>query len=249
MLFRLLCNNCVLCLLTKRGKKRYNLQLMSNLSWPYTYETRHVAISDGVLFLPDLLDDYDQFIFPAWEEIFNNSNPIAIEYCSGNGAWIVEKALENPGINFVAVEKKFDRVRKIHGRMRRMGVTNLFIVYGEGLRFTKEYVKQGSVEQVYINFPDPWPKRRHWDNRIMQGVFLLEMQRILRKGAQLTFVTDDEPYSEAVLKEISKHPAFKPLFPLPHYVHELAGYGSSYFEELWRSKGLKIRYHRFEKCN
>lgn len=222
---------------------------MSELVWPYTYETRRIVIHDGVLFLPDLLGREVQFDFPAWIEIFGNLHPIAIEYCSGNGAWIVEKALENPQVNFVAVEKKFDRVRKIHSRMKRMGVKNLFIVYGEGLHFTREYVKAGTVGEVYINFPDPWPKRRHWDNRIMQGAFLLEMQRILQEGGQLTFVTDDVPYSEAVLKEMRKHPDLKPLFPAPFYVHALEGYGSSYFEELWRSKGLQIRYHRFEKCN
>lgn len=222
---------------------------MNELSWPYSWEERRVLIKDGILYVPDLLESYDAFQFPGFSsaEVFGNEREVQIEYCSGNGAWIADKARLNPHINFVAVEKKFDRVRKIWKKKKKLQLDNLFIVYGEGLLTTKHYFPEKSITQVYVNFPDPWPKTRHWKNRIVQGAFIDEMSRILQDGGSLMVVTDDPPFSAFVIKEMSAHKHFKSAFPDPYFVQECPGYGSSYFEELWREQGKIIRYHRYAK--
>src|SRR5690348_6324632 len=131
-----------------------------DLRFPFTWEERKPLIHDKVLFVPKLYDRHQEWSFPAWEEIFGSSAPLNIEYCSGNGSWIVEKAKRDPCTHWVAVEKRFDRVQKIWSKMKNEQISNLFIVCGEALAFTTYYAHANSFAQLYINFPDPWPKGR-----------------------------------------------------------------------------------------
>lgn len=215
---------------------------------PYKWEERRVLLKDQVFFVPERLESYNSFQFPGFcdSQVFGNENPVYVEYCSGNGAWIVEKAKECPHINWIAVEIKFDRVKKIWNKARASGLTNLLIVYGEAHLVTDCYFPNSSVEQVFINFPDPWPKRRHFKNRIIQDSFMNQMKRLMKPKGIFTFVTDDIPYSEVLIAEMKRHPEFKNVYPDQGFVEELSGYGSSFFEELWRAQGKKIRYHRYQ---
>jgi tRNA (guanine-N7-)-methyltransferase len=220
-----------------------------NLKFPTAWDDRHVLISDRVWYVPVRLGKQKLFTFPGWEhpDIFGNTNPVCVEYCSGNGAWITAKAARFPHLNWVAVEMKFDRVRKIWARGKRMGLTNLFIVSGEAYNATKLYFPTNSISDIYINFPDPWPKQRHFKNRLIQTPFLDEVCRILLVGKTLTFVTDDPDYSDWTINKFVAHSSYVSEYGFPYYQMMLEDYGTSYFEELWRDKGKVIRYHRFKK--
>lgn len=220
-----------------------------DLKSPFAWDARRVLLQDRVWYVPDYYDHYQEFTFPGWKDplLFGNENPVKIEYCSGNGTWIVAKAEENPQVNWVAVEKQFFRARKIWARMKNRQLNNLLIVCGEASTVTRHYIPSKTVSEVFINFPDPWPKARHAKHRLIQPAFIQEIGRILKEGHHWTFVTDDPDYSQLLLEEMAPYKEFVPSFPSPHYVTDLPGYGSSYFEELWREKGRDIRYHRFCK--
>lgn len=216
----------------------------------YPKEQRRIFIQEKVWFLPnDRLPPGNVFTFPGWNhpDLFGNENPVCIEYCSGNGAWIAAKAQANPALNWVAVEKKFDRVRKIWSKIHNLKLNNLMVVCGEAHQTTRCYFPDQSFYDVYINFPDPWPKKRHAKNRLIQDEFAQQLWRVLQMGRRFTFVTDDAPYSEWLIEVMGRHPGFASLFPDPFYVTNEMNYGSSYFDELWRSKGRTIRYHQFQK--
>jgi tRNA (guanine-N7-)-methyltransferase len=170
-----------------------------------------------------------------------------IEYCSGNGAWIAAKAVENPHINWIAVEKKFPRVRKIWSKIKNLNLKNLVVVCGEAHNATRRYFPHESFTAAYINFPDPWPKKRHDKNRLIQPAFVDEIYRVLQADSVFTLVTDDPVYSTLMLEEMNQHAGFKCCHPHPFYLTEMEGYGTSYFDQLWREKGKSIRYHQFLK--
>lgn len=220
-----------------------------DLKRPTSWEARRVVVADKVWHIPEYYDAYEAFTFPGWEDalFFGRRGPIIVEYCSGNGTWILEKAQHNPDHNWVAVEKRFDRVRKIWTKMRNRKLHNVCIVSGEAHLATQHYFPTSSISEVFINFPDPWPKTRHHKHRLMQIPFLHELARILRPGGGITFVTDDPDYSQWTIEQFAKHPKFCFLDPFPYFCTELEGYGISFFEELWRSKGLMIRYHRIQR--
>lgn len=218
-----------------------------DLKCPFKWDERLVLLEDNVLYVPDHFDQYDQFTFPGWEALFGNQKPVKVEYCSGNGTWVAEKARSDASCNWVAIEKKFVRVRKIWSKIKNLQLNQLLAICGEGFKVTKHYFPSDSVDEIYINFPDPWPKKRHIKHRIIQPEFVEEMRRILKNEGKLIFVTDDADYSEWFLNEMKANPGFTNCNASPGYLTEWEGYGSSYFDSLWREKGKVIRYHQFKK--
>lgn len=216
---------------------------------PHSWDDRSVAICDRVFYVPKQLDNYHAFTFPGWgsSQLFGNQHDVKVEYCSGNGSWIANRAEKDKAVNWLAIEMKFKRVRKIWSKVKNHQLDNLIVLCGEGNLATQLYFPDDSISEIFINFPDPWPKKRHWKNRIMQIPFLKNVHRVLKPGGVITFVTDDAPYSEWTLDLFSKCPEYEPVFPAPHYVTEYADYGNSYFEDLWRSQEKEIRYHQFRK--
>jgi tRNA (guanine-N7-)-methyltransferase len=215
-----------------------------DLKPPFEWESPFVTIENGVLYA---YGDPRNFVFPGFEVLFGNAHPVCIEYCSGNGDWIVEQALKYPEKNWVAVEKLHNRVKKIWAKRENNGIKNLFIVCGEGEHVTAKYFADDSVEHVFVNFPDPWPKKKHAKYRIVNPNFAAEMRRILIEKGAVTLVTDDIPYSEQMIWVMQRE--FDSRFPEPYFVENYEQYGAtSYFEKLWREKGCKIRYHEFVGC-
>lgn len=220
-----------------------------DLKSPFKWDDRHVLINDQIWYVPLRTNEPDNFIFPGWShpDFFGNDHPVNVEYCSGNGAWIAAKAIAHPNMNWLAVERKFDRVSKVWAKVKNLNLKNLIVLCGEGHNATHHYFPDNSIENVFINFPDPWPKSRHAKHRIIQDEFAQELWRILKEGKALTFVTDDPPYSEWLIEVMHRHGGFKSEYSAPYFVTDQSEYGTSYFDTLWRSKGRTIHYHQFNK--
>ena len=223
-----------------RKKFRY-ISAVKNLRIPFEWPDRYPAFLEKFLYIPKCYDLHTPI--KAWSSLFEKEQPIVIEYCSGNGQWIGRKAKENPHLNWVAVEKMFERAKKCWQIGERENLTNLYVVCGDAMTFTKFYAPQESVDEIYVNFPDPWPKLRHAKHRLVAAPFLKELLRIVKKGGRATFVTDDEPYVLFMLNELKKCPEWAKIdeFLNPQ------NYGSSFFAELWKKKGKEIRHLLFER--
>lgn len=221
----------------------------ANLKYPFISHERRILIEDRVWYLPGSCENLPPFTFPGWADplLFGRERPISIEYCSGNGTWIAEKAQANPERHWVAVERKFVRTRKIWSKIKNSNLSNLLAVCGEGHSLTQDYLPAASVDEVYINFPDPWPKTRHAKHRLIQLPFMREILRILQPGGVVTMVTDDAGHSNWIIQIMQQLSGFESLFAKPYYVEDYPGYGTSFFEELWREKGKSIRYHVYRK--
>jgi len=207
-----------------------------DLKPPFSWKERRVLFEGSVLYVPERLS-YEKLELPK----FNH-----IEYCSGNGDWIIEKAEESPDIQWLAVEKRFDRVRKIWSKRENKSIKNLTIACGKAETITKHFLKSGSVEKIFINFPDPWPKDRHAKHRIFQQPFIEQMARILAPGGELICATDDVDYSGQILAEVLGSKQFTSLFD-PPIQSKCPGYGGSYFRDLWERLGRQIAFFHFKK--
>ncbi len=220
-----------------------------NLKFPFRWESRAPLLLDGVLYVPQCYEGHNLWPKEDLNSQLSFFKSISIEYCSGNGAWIAEKAQEQPLVLWVAVEKRFDRIQKIWAKKRNLSLDNLLIVCGDALVFTKHYLQSELVDQIFINFPDPWPKARHADNRVVRDAFVQEMYRISKEGADAVLVTDDEVYSSQMSFEMLKNDIWTASYPSPFYRREWPGYGSSFFDSLWRERGKEIRYMKFKKIS
>lgn len=210
----------------------------------------HNVIQDRICHLTKSGSATSTFSFPSWDhpDIFGNSNPVKIEFCSGNGQWIAQRAAADPSANWVAVEMKFGRTRKIWAKIKNLELENLFVVNGEAEQASQLYFPKNSVHEIFINFPDPWPKRRHERHRLVKPAFVIAMAELLTENGTVTIVTDDASYSEWTLNIFKNSPLFVCNLPSPYYTTNWPDYGHSYFEALWREKGRTIRYHHFQKA-
>lgn len=228
----------------------WRMKTAQDLRIPFTWQERRPIYLDRMLYVPSSYEQHEEWPVLPWSapELFGNENPVHIEYCSGNGQWIGEKAKQNPHINWVAVDKLFERARKIWLKIHREEIPNLYVVFGEATTFTRYYVPKESVEQIYVNFPDPWPKLRHAKHRLVQLEFLQEIQKIVCKRGKATFVTDDWPYAQQMLVELAKCSSWTPLIQETFYTTDWPDYGGSFFKDLWLSKGRTIYYLPFERA-
>lgn len=214
----------------------------SDLRIPFTWDERRPVLLDRCLYIPGVYD-HEQWTPVPWAELFGNEQPVFVEYCSGNGQWIGERALQYPHLNWVAVEKRFERARMIWAKSHRESIPNLYVVCGEGRAFTRFYAPAGSVAEVFVNFPDPWPKRRHEKHRLVSAPFLRELLRIVEPGGKATCVTDDQPYASIMAGEFRKCPKWQSLL----VAQQWPDYGRSFFSDLWMEKGRTIHYMSYER--
>jgi tRNA (guanine-N7-)-methyltransferase len=218
----------------------------TDLKIPCSWEERRPCLLEKLLYIPEYFLFHKKYadIF-SLKQIFPNKNPISIEFCSGNGDWIIEKAKKNPLINWIAVEKRFDRARKIWAKIHNNNLSNLFVIMGEALTFSTEYLPESSVSNIYINFPDPWPKKKHIKHRLVKEDFIKELSRISLSKTNLIFATDDQESANRVCELLLESPLWSPFSPHPYYVNKLSDYGTSFFDSLWRKKGKEIYYLEF----
>jgi tRNA (guanine-N7-)-methyltransferase len=211
-----------------------------DLAYPFRFEDRRLIVENGVFYLPDFLStyaDFDPGLPLGGKNVF-------VEFCSGNGEWIIQKALSMPDVQFIAVEKNFSRVQKIHSKKINLNIQNLFIVSGDIHLLINYFIPKKSVDTICVNFPDPWPKERHAKNRLFQKKFIDQVGEIIKDGGELILVTDDKDFSSFVATGM-EHSVFslcKQDLTLP-----IENYGSSFFQRLWEAKGKQILYHHYKK--
>ncbi len=193
--------------------------------------------------LPYLIKPTEQLVdFTAY---FNNSNPLHIEIGCGNGHFINARAKSNPKINFIGIDKSTKRIIKSIYKVKKCCSTNVIFFNGYG-KALLEYIADNSIEACYLNFPDPWPKRRHRKNRIVNNDFLLLLNNKLKKDGYFIAASDHKPYFFEILDLLEKHNGFKNAFQT-RYLNHFEDYEISLYEEKWRNMGRDIYFLKFIK--
>ena len=211
------------------------MKTKQDLRIPFSWEERYPVYLERFFYIPKQFDHREQRL--AWRDLFGNDRPIYLELCSGNGQWISEKAKQNPSINWVAVELRFDRARKIWLKSFRENLSNLYTVCGEGATFLRYYAPPKSIERAFINFPDPWPKLRHAKHRLVQAPFVALLAQVVCN--RVTLATDDTPYREQMIQEFAKVASWQ------READPQEDYGDSFFANLWKDKGKILHYLQF----
>ncbi|NOH17218.1 tRNA (guanosine(46)-N7)-methyltransferase TrmB [Clostridium cochlearium] len=125
-----------------------------------------------------------------WKEEFKNNNTIHLELGCGRGGFIQEKALQNPNINYVAVDLKDEILIYVLRKIKEKEIENVRIV-PLNIAFISEIFEKDEVQKIYINFCNPWPKLRHNKRRLTHSKFLNEYKKFLKNQGEIWFKTDD----------------------------------------------------------
>lgn len=139
-----------------------------------------------------------------WREIFGNDRPVELDLGAGDGGFAIAYAQQHPEINLLAVERLLGRVRKIEKRAARAGLENVRVLRLEFGYTVRHLLPPGSIAIAHILFPDPWPKRRHWDRRLVQSDFVRDLAVALRPGGEFRFTTDHADYFETAQAAVAE---------------------------------------------
>lgn len=126
-----------------------------------------------------------------WAEYFNNTNPIHIEIGSGKGKFITTLAMQNQDINFIAIEKFATVLLKLIKKMPEEGLPNLAILNADAEMLT-QFFEQGEISKIYLNFSDPWPRKRHAKRRLTHVRFLETFKVLLKNEGIIALKTDNQ---------------------------------------------------------
>ena len=154
-----------------------------------------------------------------FEKIFKNSNPVALEIGCGKGKFICETAVMHPKFNYVACEKISNVIIDACEKTLREGIENVCFL-NCAAEVLPKYLKENSVEKLYLNFSNPLPKEGYKKQRLTHTRFLNIYSSFLKKGSLIVQKTDDkdfylfslENYKEAgfeikeVCEDLKNHP-------------------------------------------
>jgi tRNA (guanine-N7-)-methyltransferase len=126
--------------------------------------------------------------------LFPKEQPIEIELGAGDGSFLVQWAAMNPHTSFLGVERLLGRLRKIERKARRMGLTNVRALRLEASYFAEYLLPAGAASAFHIYFPDPWPKRKHRQHRLLNEHFTEVLRTALVQHGAVYLRTDDIDY-------------------------------------------------------
>ncbi|WP_250675698.1 tRNA (guanosine(46)-N7)-methyltransferase TrmB [Paraclostridium ghonii] len=135
-----------------------------------------------------------------WNAKFENLNPIHVEFGTGRGKFITTLAKQNPNINYIAMEIKEEVLLKAVEKAVENNLTNIKFVWGD-VNNILTYFEKSELSRIYVNFCDPWPKKRWNKRRLTYRGFLENYKMLLNKEGEIHFKTDNEKLFEFSLNE------------------------------------------------
>jgi len=124
-----------------------------------------------------------------WHDVFQNQNPIYVEIGMGKGRFIIENAKRYPDINFIGIEK-YDSILALALKKIPDNLPNLKIIRLDAFNIDNVFSKE--ISRIYLNFSDPWPKKRHEKRRLTSPNFLLKYDLIFQDESHIVMKTDNK---------------------------------------------------------
>jgi tRNA (guanine-N7-)-methyltransferase len=127
-------------------------------------------------------------------KLFPKPQPLEAELGCGDASFLVEYARRNPEKNFIGVERLLGRISKLDRKGRRAALVNLRGVRIESSYFLQWLLPPHSLCALHIYFPDPWPKKKHRKNRLINEPFPARARAALAPSGKIYLRTDDADY-------------------------------------------------------
>lgn len=177
-------------------------------------------------------------------EIFKNNNPIHLEIGMGKGNFIIDKAIKNPNINFIGVERYESVLCRALEKLEKLNLNNVKIICIDALLLSNVFDKE--IDTIYLNFSDPWPKKRHAKRRLTSHIFLPVYDHIFENKKTIIQKTDNVGLFESSIVSLSTYG-----YIIEEISLDLASTGwensLTEYEAKFMSEGIKINYLKATK--
>ena len=172
-------------------------------------------------------------------EKFSNNNPIHLEIGMGKGQFILEMALNHPNINFIGVEKYSSVASVAIKKINEFKPDNLKILIMDAMNL-KEILGH-SIDTIYLNFSDPWPKERHAKRRLTSENYLKIYDELFKNKAHIIMKTDNDLLFNYSLESFKNY-GYK-INQISYDLHKVnIDNVMTEYEEKFSQKGIKIKY-------
>ncbi len=138
----------------------------------------------------------------GWKDIFEQQNPLHIEIGTGKGRFITKMAEQHPSINYIGIEKEASVLISALRYLKENLISNIRFICID-VKEIEELFEPGEIERLYINFCDPWSKKRYAKRRLTYRDFLKRYEKLLSPTGEIHFKTDNQKLFEFSLNEFS----------------------------------------------
>ena len=136
-----------------------------------------------------------------WRSLMPGCRELRVEVGCGKGKFTVETAAAEPDVLLIAIEKVPDALVLAMESAMKMGLKNVFFVSLDADRID-EFFADDEIDLLYINFCDPWPRKKNAKRRLTYHTFLEKYKKVLKLGGQIHFKTDNAKLFEWSLPEM-----------------------------------------------
>jgi tRNA (guanine-N7-)-methyltransferase len=138
--------------------------------------------------------------------LFGRDAPVVLEIGFGNGEHLLGRAAAEPDRNFLGVEVHRPGVGRVLMHAHASGLKNLRIACADAVEVLRDWLAPGSLAEILVYFPDPWPKKRHHKRRLIQPAFAALLAARLQPRGVLRLATDWKDYAEQMLTVLNAEP-------------------------------------------
>ena len=134
-----------------------------------------------------------------WKTVFGNENPVDCEIGFGNGDFLVKKSELHPERNFFGIDYAIESFRRAKKKIESTKKTSIKLVCLEAKAAFIVLVPEKSFSHIYLNFPDPWPKKKHFKNRLLDREFFTIAASCSKDKGKIIIATDDPFYRDFIV--------------------------------------------------
>ena len=198
----------------------------------------------------EIVDNSDYVVHNPFEykgkykEVFGNNNPIHLEVGMGKGDFIINMALKYPDINFIGLEKYESIVCRAIQKLENKEIKNLKLIVIDALELGSIFDKE--IECLYLNFSDPWPKKRHARRRLTSPVFLPIYDQIFKGDKLIIQKTDNVGLFESSIVSLSNYGYVIEDISLDLASSDRDNVETEY-ESKFKAQGIRINYLKARK--
>ncbi len=187
----------------------------------------------------------------GWEALFSPELEaplrMVVEIGFGRGEFLRQLAADAPEVAHLGIEVSRKRILKLARRLAREDVRNVRLLCEPGEKVLADALAESSVEGFWVNFPDPWPKKRHHKNRLLQAPILRQMTKRLRPGGVLQVATDHADYAEHIHEVLRADAGLENLNAPEAWLDEVPGRMHTAYEEMWREEGRALHFFSYRR--
>ncbi len=137
-----------------------------------------------------------------WRELMPGAKALWVEVGCGKGKFTAETAAANPDVLLIAVERCREAMVVAMEKAQGMGLKNVLFIDMD-VALIEDIFAGAEIDRLFINFPDPWPRKKNAKRRLTHRSFLEKYCRVVREGGEIHYKTDNAPLFEYSVEEFA----------------------------------------------